>query len=312
MDLGGRVGAFAIIGALLLRFGTGSMPQKIADKLSSPKVAEFVLYTQTGRTAASAPLQPPHEWESAPPLQRKPLTFTASDAELVSLHSTAVKDVDIPTLLKEPLSWDLYTREPAVLILHTHTSESYRYTGGYEEDGPYRTLDEGYNMLSIGTALAQQLEQAGIGVVQDRTVHDYPSYNGAYADAREELEAYLQKYPSICLVLDLHRDAIMDSNGNQLAYTCGQQAQLMLVVGTNHDKWQENMALAVKLQARLEQLQPGICRPMVLRGQRFNQDLLPGMLLIEVGAAGNTLDQALAAVDPLSHAIIDLAEGTTN
>ena len=84
----------------------------------------------------------------------------------------------------------------------------------------------------------------------------------------------------------------------------------MLVIGTNHEDWTENMALAVKLQARLQQLRPGICRPMTLRGQRFNQDLSAGAILVEVGAAGNTLEQALAAIPVLSRAIVDLAEGT--
>ena len=84
----------------------------------------------------------------------------------------------------------------------------------------------------------------------------------------------------------------------------------MVVIGTNHANYEENLSLGLKLHAQLEQQAPGIMRPLQLRAQRFNQDLSPGALLIEVGAAGNTLDQALAAVDPLSHAIIDLAEGT--
>jgi len=172
-------------------------------------------------------------------------------------------------------------------------------------------LDEENNMLRVGQALADALTRAGIGVIHDEVLHDYPSYNGSYTHARESIEGYLEQYPSICLVIDLHRDAISDGRGNQLAYTLGDTAQLMLVVGTNHENWTENMSLAVKLQARLEQENSGICRPMALRAQRFNQDLCPGAILVEVGAAGNTLDQALNAVGPLSQAIIDLAKGTS-
>ena len=313
MDIAGRVGAIAVVGALLLRLGGSSLPQKVVNELSDPEVARLVLLTQTGYWSA-LPALPDHEAESVipePPIKEiiRP-AFHAEDATLVTLHSSATKSPDIPALLTQPLNWDLYGQEPTVLIIHTHTSESYTYTGGYKEDGAYRTLDEDYNMLTVGQALAERLEQAGIGVVHDRNFHDYPSYNGAYVHARTELEAYLTQYPSIKLVLDLHRDAVADARGNQLAYTCGEYAQFMLVVGTNHENWTENMALAVKLQARLQQLRPGICRPMAVRNQRFNQDLCVGALLVEVGAAGNTLDQALASIPTLSQAIIDLAEGT--
>lgn len=310
MEIAGRVGACAVIGALLLRLGISSLPQKFVNLMSDPKAAQVILFMETGRRIMTSRTAVFHEAESTTPVFKRPATFSREDAALVSLHSSATKAVDIPALLTMPLNWDLCEKEPTVLILHTHTSESYTYTGGYEEDSAYRTLDEQYNMLRVGQALTEKLEQAGIGVIHDRSFHDYPSYNGAYSHARTSIEDYLEQYPSIRLVIDLHRDAIADSRGNQLAYTSGDTAQLMLVIGTNHENWTENMALAVKLQARLEQLEQGICRPMALRAQRFNQDLCTGTVLIEVGAAGNTLAQALNAVDPLSRAIIDLAEGT--
>ena len=86
----------------------------------------------------------------------------------------------------------------------------------------------------------------------------------------------------------------------------------MAVVGTNgsglhHPNWQKNMALALKLHVQLERMYPGITRPISLRSQRFNQDLLPGAMLIEVGAAGNTQAQALQAADCLATAIIALS-----
>ena len=53
-------------------------------------------------------------------------------------------------------------------------------------------------------------------------------------------------------------------------------AQLMVVIGTNHENYEENLSLGLKLHALLEQRSPGIMRPLQLRGQRFNQDLNPG------------------------------------
>ena len=89
----------------------------------------------------------------------------------------------------------------------------------------------------------------------------------------------------------------------------------MLVVGSDagglsHPHWQENMALAVKLHAQLEKNCPGICRPISFRSQCFNQDLSPGALLVEVGAAGNTRAEALLATEQLAQGILALAHGT--
>ena len=173
-------------------------------------------------------------------------------------------------------------------------------------------------MLAVGQRVAELLEEAGICVIHDRTVHDYPSYNGAYNHARKQTEAYLQEYPSIQLILDLHRDAMEDSNGQQISTTVDidgkTSAQLMMVVGTNagglyHPDWEKNMALAAKLHAQLEKTYPGICRPISFRSQRFNQDLSAGAMLVEVGAAGNTLAQALSAAEHLVQGVIALCQG---
>ena len=173
-------------------------------------------------------------------------------------------------------------------------------------------------MVSVGRELAQCLEAEGIWTIHDETAYDYPSYSGAYNRARDAVKAHLEENPSICLVLDLHRDAAGDDH-NQMrteATVDGKScAQLMLVMGSDasgqaHPRWEENLSLALKLQAQLERIAPGITRPTQLRPTRFNQDLCPGALLIEVGAAGNTHPEALLAAQVLADAIIDLAKGT--
>ena len=222
----------------------------------------------------------------------------------------------LEALLLSPLSWDLRGNPPKVLLLHTHTTEGY--TGEYKETEPFRTLDEKHNMLSIGDEVARILEEAGIGVIHDRTVHDYPSYNDSYENARQTIQRHLEENPDICLVLDIHRDA-SDIGGAQFA-TQGTvdglpSAQLMMVVGTDatgnyHPNWQENLALALKLSAVLEWSDPGLTRPISLREHRFNMDLTPGSLIVEVGAAGNTHSEALRAARALARGILKLAGGT--
>ena len=217
----------------------------------------------------------------------------------------------------EPLQLPDKTEQPYVLILHTHASEGYANTA--DSGTPYRSQKENENMLAIGDLVAQKLENAGIGVIHDRSIHDYPSYNGSYNSSRKQTNAYLKQYPSICLVLDLHRDAMENADGKQIGTSLTvngkKTAQLMMVVGSNagglnHPNWKENMALAVKLHALLESSHSGLCRSISFRKQRFNQDLSPGAMLIEVGAAGNTQEEAKNAADLLADGIIALAKGS--
>ena len=106
---------------------------------------------------------------------------------------------------------------PQVLIIHTHGSESYTMPPGqeYNVSDTFRTLDTNCNMIRIGDEMAQVLTDAGISVVHDRSLYDYPSYSGAYNRSLASIESYLQKYPSISFVLDVHRDAVQDANGQQ-------------------------------------------------------------------------------------------------
>lgn len=326
-----RVGAAVILCAVVLRLAGSGFFQPVVQALAQPEVTSFLLYLETGRVirpstlslaapaATDAPTLP--QVETAPAAVIEKPIFTAEDASLVGITYNCGYRPDIGQLLAQPLTWDLTGSEPTVLILHTHATESYTPTQGqsYEESSAYRTLDEDYNMLAIGDRVAEVLEAGGITVLHDRTFHDYPSYSGSYAASRETLAAYLEQYPSIQLVLDLHRDAAEDGNGNQIATTAqinGQDsAQLMLVVGSDdggltHPNWQENLSIALKLQAQLEKQYPGLCRNINFCSQRYNQDMLPGALLVEVGAAGNTQDQALTAAEALAQGILSLSQGT--
>ncbi len=318
-----QVGTAALVCAVLLRLCSSGPLAAAIDTFGRQNMASALLFLETGRIvravepeeppAASETTQPPTEPEATQP------AFSPEDAELVEVNSFCGYMLDVETMLQTPLTWDLYGEEPTVLILHTHTTESYTKTEDYQECAPYHTLDEGYNVVSVGEVISEKLQERGISVLHDKTVHDEPSYNNAYEYARETVEAYMEKYPSIQLVLDIHRDAAETDAGEQVAFRAqvdGQDsAKLMVVVGTDasgleHPEWQKNMSLAVKLHAELESIAPGICRPIHFRSQRFNQDLCPGALLIEVGAAGNYRQEALVAAEVLAQGILDLASGT--
>ena len=315
-----RVGYTAVLCALLLRMFAAGVPQRLWLQQLKPNIDVFFEKQETGRNvrfSSSLDGFSPDFMESPPPslpeVTEVPLP-SFSGEEDVDLYYAVKKQPDIAALLAKPLTWDLRGEQPAVLILHTHTTESYTQTGeAYRESSSWRTLDKSYNMVSIGDIVGNYLEENGIGVIHHRELNDYPSYNGSYTRARKTLKALLKEHPQIRLVLDLHRDAAGDEKSQMRtrATVAGQpSAQLMVVIGTNHGAYEENLSLGLKLHARLEQQAPGIMRPLQLRSQRFNQDLCPGALLIEVGAAGNTHPEAHTAARELAKAIAALAGGT--
>ena len=166
-------------------------------------------------------------------------------------------------------------------------------------------------MVRLGSELAALLEAQGIGVLHDTTVQDYPSYSGSYDRTAETISAYLAEYPSIRMVLDVHRDAFEAADGTLGGTATDGRARIMLVVGTDergltHPNWQGNLSFALKLETLLRRRAPGLSRGISLCAQRYNQNLTPLSLLAEFGAAGDTLEEALAAVPDFAAALAEL------
>lgn len=209
--------------------------------------------------------------------------------------------------LTESYDAELTSDAPQMLILHTHGSEAYTPPKGTTVNytGDHRTTDTRYSVVHVGDEMAQVFSDAGISVIHDRTLYDYPSYNGAYDRSLAAIKSYLVQYPSIRFILDIHRDAIADSSGKQYKVVSvidgvGTAAQVDIVVGSDgsglsHPHWIENLKLAVALQQDLLTEYPTLMRPILLRNSRYNQQAATGSLLVEVGAAGNSPDEAVLA-----------------
>ena len=244
------------------------------------------------------------------------LVFEPSEADAISITGTCTRAVDRQALLTRPSALTVPRNDdPQVLIVHTHSSEAYTPEPGweYEASDELRTEDAAHSVIRVGDWVAELLRDAGISVLHDTALNDYPTYNGAYARMQTTIEQYLSDYPSIQMVLDIHRDAASAPDGSPVAHTVmldGQDcARLMLVVGTDegglsHPDWEENLANALKLQALLNRSAPGLCRSLDLRTERFNQHETPGSVLVEFGSTGNTLRQALNSADYLAAALI--------
>ena len=240
--------------------------------------------------------------------------FTDAEADAIEISGACSYSVDKRALLRQPTTLDFSQDGPKVLIVHTHSCEAYTPTPAwdYTASDRYRTRDETRSVLRVGSEMQAVLEDAGIETIHDTALNDYPTYDGAYERMRLTIEGYLAQYPSIEMVLDLHRDAANDPAGMPVAFTAevdgARCAQLMLVVGSDeggltHPDWKENLANALKLQALLNRIAPGLCRDIDLRTERFNQHETPGSLLVEFGCTGNTLAEALRSADYLAQAL---------
>ncbi len=233
--------------------------------------------------------------------------------EQISINNETKYQLDYASLLdgNKPFETD---SSPQVLIVHTHTTESYQPT----QETPFsftsedRCTDNNYNMVQIGKAVAKELENLGVGTVHITDLFDYPQYDNSYARSCDAVEKVLAEYPSIKIVLDLHRDAITTKSGEKTKITTtinGEKvAQVMVVVGTDelglkHDNWETNLKYAVNLQKEFLKIDKNFARPINLRTSRFNGHTAPGAVIIEVGAAGNTIDEATHAAKYIAQAV---------
>lgn len=260
-------------------------------------------YTET---LLHAPASATEEWEEsyfAPSRAEEAVKTTISAAAMIKNETNYPVDAAAET--ERGTSLRLAADGPQILIIHTHSSEAYLPAGldRYEPSDTTRTEDSEHNIIRVGDELTRLFEQAGLRVIHDRGVYDYPSYTGSYGRSGAAVEQHLRDYPSIRVVLDVHRDAL-GSDGVIYKTVAEEEgvcaSQAMLLVGTDesgleHPHWRENLAFALYLQDALAKAHPTLMRPVALVPQRYNQQLCTGMLILEVGSNGNTMQEALAA-----------------
>lgn len=227
-----------------------------------------------------------------------------------------MNETDYAVYLKSAASTALTVGRGAVLIMHTHGTEAYLPDGAthYAADEDFRSDNAAETVVAVGDVFAAALENAGIEVYHDRTMYDAASFEGAYTLARSAIKKHLAEKPQIRYIIDLHRDAVTDGDGNACKTLCtvnGEDcAQVMLVVGTNaagatHPDWRDNLCIAAKYQSLLVKRRT-FARPVYLRSASYNQQLCTGAVLLEVGSAANTLGEAKKAAAYAAEAFVRL------
>lgn len=209
--------------------------------------------------------------------------------------------------------------KPAVLIFHTHTTESYELIDRewYAQDYITRSNSSDRNMVRVGIEIKEQLEAAGYRVIHDTEIHD-TKYTGAYAHSRKSVEKALKENPEIQIVLDIHRDAIELDNGTRIkpvATVLGKKAaQMMIITGCEEGKvtdfpdWQKNLTFALELQSICEEMYPGVMRPVYFCQRKYNMDLSHNNLLVEMGSCANTLEEAAYSGRLLGSALVKMLD----
>ncbi|MBQ7025620.1 MAG: stage II sporulation protein P, partial [Peptococcaceae bacterium] len=284
-----------------------------ADKVTATtKKIESTTAKATNKTVAASS-------DAAGKIYTQTIGVGGANLSITDLHisnKTGVS-VDLAKELKIAPEIEIYKNEkPQVLIIHTHGTEGYfpESDGTYKSSWSSRTTDKSKNVVRVGAEIAKQLEAANITTIHDKTLHDQTSYNGSYDRARVTIQSYLKKYPSIDVVLDIHRDAITQNDGTKIkpsATINGKSAaQIMIATGcqsgsvTSYPNWRKNFRFAIRLQQTCEKMYKNLARPMYFVSKKYNHDLNCGSILIEMGSEANTLEQAIYSGELVGKALV--------
>ncbi len=286
----------------------------LSDIYPQRVLAEAIPFLYLTPPEADEEYIPPPEENTPSPSDTSTDIYPIQNAQVISknlsLRNETTYEPDIGALLSSPLSF----KSPEILIVHTHASESYSSEGAtdYSKGDSDRSLDTSLNMVRVGEVLASELTARGFKVTHARDINDHPSYNQSYNRTLGVIESHINANPNIAIVLDVHRDAAIKSDGTKLKFTSVQNnetvAQLMIVCGTNqrglpNDNWQENLKFALQMQSYMETTYPGLARPLNLRQERFNGHTTKGSVIIEVGSSGNTLAEAIGSAKYLADSL---------
>ncbi|MCH5198450.1 MAG: stage II sporulation protein P [Oscillospiraceae bacterium] len=238
----------------------------------------------------------------------------------IAVRNTTEQEPDFEKLLKEGFEAEIDDKtEPLVLIFHTHTTEGYLLSdnGVFYESYKTRSLDPLKSIVRVGDAICEALRENGIGVIHDTAVYD-SAYTGAYSRSREGILRYMEEYPSIKIVLDIHRDAIYSTATSALKPTAvingKKAAQIMIITGaeegsiTDFPDWEKNLSFALSVQRAAQDKYEGLMKPIYFCRRKYNMDVTPCSLLLEFGSDTNTLEEAVFSGRLFGEALSELID----
>lgn len=316
----GRMGAFFLLFLLNLAFGAGlyslaltipnqnenldfytpTFHNELVEEDSSEVIKPIEPSTNTEQETSTSS---PTESATIRTLARKENSTRYGEYGLIQVNNRSTIPTDFHALLDRTPKLNSYQEgAPEVLIVHTHTTESFLDDGVTEYPANYsgRSQDQSKNIVAVGDVFAEALRSKGIYVMHDHTVNDFPEYSGSYKRSEWVISQYLKKYPSIRCVIDLHRDAITAADGARYKLIVPEKqdtSQVMIVSGCYkgglaHPNYEENLRLAMRWQEQLNSKDITLAKPIDFVKYRYNQQLTTGSLILEIGTDANTLSEA--------------------
>lgn len=196
----------------------------------------------------------------------------------------------------EPL---ILNGDPVIFLYNTHNAENYK---------PGESKLEGQNagVVDATRVLKKTLEDKyGLKTIHSETIHDYPDWSRSYIQSLKTVQKNLQVYKTIRVVFDVHRDAGFKTKTTTTVNIKGKNAaSILIVVGTEHERWKENLAFAQKLEEKANEIYPGLIRDIRIRNnRRYNQHVHPQALLLEFGCDLNLIDEACYTGELFAHVL---------
>lgn len=215
------------------------------------------------------------------------LTSVPSEEMLIEIEK--IEPLEKPNIESESKPQQ---KMPTVLIYHTHTDEAYlKGNKNYLETSVGRSLDQNYNVVAVGDALKQALEDEGFTVIHDKTDNVSESFSNAYQKSYETIKQYIG---SVDIYIDLHRDAYYGQD-RDVVFSGEVYSHICFVVanGQNYSQkpnWQENYALALSLTEKVNSIVPNMANDIIFKSARYNQHVSTSSLLIEMGHEENDIE----------------------
>lgn len=243
--------------------------------------------------------------------------ISCGDVQIQSKIPRDFYSPDIKSLLNEGADLKIKDKsKPTILIYHSHTTEAYALIdSGYYISSDSRSKDNSRNVVRVGDELAEYLKKAGFNVIHDTKIHD-TDYNSSYDSSRKTVEYYLEKYPSIEITIDLHRDDITYSNKTKVKPTAkvnGKKAARMMIISgcewgrvKHFPDWEYNLRFDLAVQQKACELYPGLMRPILFSERKYNMYETHNSFLLEIGTDANTLDEACYSARLFGKALGDL------
>lgn len=243
-----------------------------------------------------------------------------SEYDGIYLRNTTLNhQINIEDYLNKQVQAFITANKPTVLIYHTHTTETYELLDRdfYTNERNTRSNNSQENMVRVGEEICKVLEEKGYKTIHDKTVYD-ETVNGAYDRSRAKISGILKDNPSIQIVLDIHRDSIYQKDNSKVKTVTEidgrKAAQIMLITGcedgnvTDFPNWQKNLTFAVNLQEKLINDNKTLVRPLMFCSRKYNMDLTPCALSVEIGTDANTLSEAVYSAGLFANSLSEFLE----